>query len=103
MYQKVQTNANTLWICSNNAGSDVVGTDGLTHIKIAGKGVDGDVSATGISTDNAIVRYDGITGKKIYKISSIIIDDSNNLSGINNLTMSGIMSGPTSIIMEIWF
>jgi len=39
----------------------------------------------GSSTDNAIPRFDGVTGKVIQN-SGIIVDDSNNITGINNLT-----------------
>jgi len=43
------------------------------------------VENAGTSTDNAIPRFDGVTGKVIQN-SGIIVDDSNNITGINNLT-----------------
>lgn len=49
-------------------------------------GVNGPAS----STDNAIARWDTTTGT-IIQNSSVIIDDSNNVSGIVNLTATGII------------
>lgn len=40
------------------------------------------------STDNALPRYDGTTGVFLQN-SGVIVDDSNNMSGIGNLTVSG--------------
>lgn len=54
------------------------------------------------STDNAIVRFDGTTGK-IIQNSSVVIDDSANITGVNdltvgnNLTVSGYITEPISI------
>jgi Chaperone of endosialidase len=47
------------------------------------------------STDNAIVRYDGITGKKIQN-SGVIIDDLNNITGVAAFTSSGNMTVDTN-------
>ena len=48
----------------------------------------GDVVGPSSSTDNALVRYNLTTGKLI-KNSVAILDDSGNLSGINNLSATG--------------
>jgi len=48
----------------------------------------GDVVGPGSSTDNAIARFDGITGK-IIQNSGIIINDSDEITGVTLLTMSG--------------
>lgn len=45
----------------------------------------GDVVGPASSTDNAIVRFDGTTGKLIQN-SDAILDDSENLTGIGNIT-----------------
>jgi microcystin-dependent protein len=45
----------------------------------------GDVTGPGSSTDNAIARFD-LTSGKIIQNSGVIIDDSNNISGINDIT-----------------
>lgn len=50
--------------------------------------IDGAVIGSASSTDNAIARFDGTTGKVIQN-SSVVIDDLNNVSGIVNLTATG--------------
>ena len=80
------TNADTGWMCTNDAPNDVVGTDNLSFSQIAGSGVDGDLSGPASSTDNEVVRFDGTTGKLV-QTSGLFIDDSQNLSGINNLVL----------------
>lgn len=52
----------------------------------------GDVVGPASATDNAVVRFDLTTGKLI-KNSGVIIDNSNNVSGIVNLTTSGVNLG----------
>lgn len=54
------------------------------------------VGPSGLVTDNSIVRFDTTTGK-IIQGSGVIVDDANNISGINNLVMSGdfILAGNT--------
>jgi|LUML01.1.fsa_nt_gb hypothetical protein len=49
---------------------------------------DGDVTGAASSTDNAVVRFNGTGGKTIQN-SAVIIDDSNNVTGIVDLTTSG--------------
>ena len=80
------SNADTLWLCTNDVGSDVVGTDNLAFIQIGS----GDISGPISSTDNAIVRWDGTGGNSIQD-SGILIDDTNNLifeSGTFDTTLS---------------
>lgn len=48
----------------------------------------GDVVGPGSSTDNALPRFDG-TGGKTLQGSSVVVDDSNNMSGVANLTATG--------------
>lgn len=45
------------------------------------------------STDNAVVRYDGTTGKVVQN-SSVTIDDSNNMTGVVALTTTGVVTVP---------
>ena len=47
-----------------------------------------DISGPSSSTDNAIVRFDGISGNLIQN-SLVIIDDLSNISHINNITTGG--------------
>jgi hypothetical protein len=58
---------------------------GLIWSTAAGGG--GDVSGPVSSTNNAIVRWDG-TGGNTVQNSGVTIDDSDNLSGVNNVTGS---------------
>lgn len=78
-----------------------VGADGLVLVADASQptGVrwgsaigSGDVLGPGSSTDNAVVRFDGTTGKVIQN-SGVILDDLNNLSGVNNIALSGTVDG----------
>lgn len=55
----------------------------------AGSG--GNVNGPGSSTDNAVARFDGVAGTLIQN-SGVIVDDSNNVSGIGTLA-----SGPHTI------
>ena len=48
---------------------------------------DGDVSGPGSATDNAVVRFNGTTGSDIQN-SGVIVDDSNNVTGVNALTVT---------------
>jgi hypothetical protein len=45
------------------------------------------------STDNAITRYDGTTGKVVQN-SGVTIDDSNNMTGVVALTTTGVVTVP---------
>jgi hypothetical protein len=47
----------------------------------------GDVLGPGSSTDNAIPRYDGVTGKLIQN-SGVLLDDTNNMTTPGNITMA---------------
>ncbi len=49
----------------------------------------GDVTGPASSTDNAVVRFNGITGKAIQN-SGVIIDDSNNVTGVVGLTATTV-------------
>lgn len=56
----------------------------------AGKTLDatsgGDVVGPGSSTDNAVARWDGTTGA-LLQDSGVILDDSDNMTGVNDLTV----------------
>lgn len=54
-----------------------------------GSGGSGDVVGPASSTDNAIVRYDGTTGKLLQN-SSVTIDDSNVVSGATQLNVDNL-------------
>ena len=62
---------------SKNAGGTVI-------LVGDGQGT-GDVVGGSSSTDNALARYDGTTGKLIQN-SVVVVDDSGNMSGVNSIT-----------------
>ena len=45
----------------------------------------GDIQGPSSSTDNAVVRFEGTSGK-IIQNSSVILDDAGNITGVNNIT-----------------
>lgn len=64
---------------------------GVVRVLATAAGAAGDVVGPGSSTDNALVRFDGTTGKLVQ--SSVgVLDDSGNLSGIAALTTSGALT-----------
>ncbi len=65
-----------LAICSNSYAF---------NIKDSGSSGTGDVTGPASSTDNAIVRYDGATGKIIQDTSSTLIDDSGKIAQTSTL------------------
>lgn len=54
----------------------------------------GDVDGPASATDNAIARYDGATGK-IIQNSGVILDDSNNITGVASLTVTTLVATTT--------
>lgn len=52
------------------------------------------VSGPGSATDNTVARFDGTTGALIQG-SSVVIDDSNNVTGVVALTASGTVTADT--------
>jgi hypothetical protein len=77
-------NQDTGWLCNGGGGNRIVGTDPLLFILITG-----DVSGQLSSTDNAIARWHGADGYEIQD-SSILIDDSNNITGLQYLEFNDI-------------
>jgi hypothetical protein len=57
------------------------GTDSIVQIGAGGSG-GGDVTGAASSTDNAITRFDGTTGKVIQN-STVTLDDTGNLANVN--------------------
>jgi len=57
-------------------------------------GVDGEMSGPATSTDNAVPRFDGTDGATLQN-SGVIIDDSNNITGVAAITATSVR--PTSI------
>lgn len=57
----------------------------------------GNINGPGSSTDNALVRFDGTSGKVIQN-SGAILDDSNNLTGVTSLVVGGSGSEASSLL-----
>jgi len=67
---------------------------------ITGSLADGDVVfGSGTSTVNAFPRYDNTTGNRI-KDSPVTSDDSGNINGVNDLSMTGDINGVNTISMS---
>ena len=85
----------------NFTGSGVTATasgDAVTVNVTGGGGGGGDVTGPASSTDNAIVRFDGTTGKLVQNSVVTIADTTGNIAGVGTLTTSGNvgigMTGP---------
>lgn len=61
---------------------------GSVRIQFLRTGDAGDMTGPVSSTDNALVRWDGTTGNTAQN-SGAILDDSNNLTGLNDIEVSG--------------
>lgn len=68
-------------------GTDATGAKGYYALPSGGGGA-GDVTGPGSSTDNALARFDGTTGK-IVQNSLAILDDTGNLTGVKDFNASG--------------
>ncbi len=62
--------------------------DEASQTWVAGGGGSGDVVGPASSTDNAIARYDGTTGK-LLQDSVVIVADNGDISGVNDLDIDG--------------
>lgn len=62
----------------------------------------GDVTGPGSSTDNAVARFDGTTGKLLQN-SPVIIDDSGNVTGVADLTLTDalVVAGATTLATSL--
>lgn len=100
-----QNSRPTLTALSSTDGTTIVPlyADPTTHrllVDMTGGGT-GNVVGPASSTDNAIVRFDGITGELIQN-SGVILNDTNDLSGIRSIQLSGsVPSSPA--IGTLWF
>jgi hypothetical protein len=85
----------TLTFTSSDASVTITGdasTDTIDLVAVGGGGGSGDVVGPASATDNAVARYNLTTGK-LLQDSSVLIDDSNNISGVGNITLSGTVDG----------
>jgi hypothetical protein len=71
-------------------GINVSGTYPNFTIANASPSLGGDVVGPASATDNAVARFNLTTGKLIQN-SAVIIDDSNNVTGVNTLTATNLV------------
>jgi hypothetical protein len=88
-------NGKKSFVCTNTAGSDVVGTDALTFVLFQAN-ADGDVVGPGAAVDNSIARFDTTTGKLIQS-SGVTISDTADIAGAKTIALSGSGSGVLTV------
>ena len=93
-YSGVNTVARTTVIKSSNANAAVNFSSGTKDIFISAIADRDNPRLGGATTDNAVTRFDGTTGN--VQNSGVIIDDSNNVTGVVALTTTGAISAGTS-------
>ena len=94
----IQVNDNStlreIWKGTLAVGDSLIYTDALGFNVLDTNGrikVGAGVSGPGATTDNALVRWDG-TGGTNTQNSAVIVDDSNNVTGVVALTVTGIVT-----------
>jgi hypothetical protein len=97
--------ADVTWTLPDADGTtgQVLSTNGSGVLSWASGGdSSGDVIGPASATDNAVARFDGTTGKLIQN-SGVAIDDSNNVTGIANLSFnSGYGSSAVAYGVRAW-
>jgi hypothetical protein len=83
------------FVCSNAAGADVVGTDALAFVVFTSSS-GGDVVGPASAADNAVARFDAVSGK-IIQSSGVSISDAADVAGVKTLELSGSASGAVTI------
>lgn len=78
--------------------NQVLQTDGAGSITWATVGA-GDVTGPGASTDNALVRFDGVTGKVLQE-SNATLDDTGNLTLAGDLGAAGSLTAGGSLTVD---
>lgn len=91
----------------------VIGSDGIADMRVTSVTFNptavstttdlglGDVNGPAVATDNAVTRFDGITGKVIQN-SGVILSDADALTGITSLTVDNInVNGNTIISTDV--
>lgn len=72
--------------------------DGTSFVEVTG--ASGDVVGPGSSTDNALPRFDGVGGKTLQN-SGIIVDDSDNMSGVTSLDLGTVSMDASSDVLTV--
>jgi hypothetical protein len=93
-YAKVSADRNSWEIKAPNTAGVVTITPGASGFTISGAPV---YSSSGSSTDNTIVRFDG-TGGNTIQTTSIVIDDTDNMSGLTSLSTGDLTATGTTTL-----
>jgi hypothetical protein len=99
--------ADTMWICTNDPGSDVIGTSSLDFMQIAGSGVNGDVYTTNAQTltqknmatgctwgGNTVTVPFGGTGQTTFTLGNVLV-------GNGGSALTATLAAPTSAFVGI--
>ena len=89
-------NADSLWQCTDPNGTLFNAGITFTEFTGGGGGGSGDVVGPVSSTDNAITRWDGTTGKLVQD-SGVLLDDLNAITGLSSIQFDGSTSGSLTI------
>ena len=72
-------------------------SSGVVTLLASAAGASGDVVGPASATDNAVVRFDGTTGKLVQNSVVTIADSTGNISGVGSLSATGAtLSGLTA-------
>lgn len=90
----------TLTAVSNVDGTTIVNlyADPVTHRLLTDNTTGGDVVGPSSSTDKAVARFDGTTGKLIQNSAVTIADTTGIIAGTQGLTLSGSTSGTLALV-----
>ena len=80
-------------VYSCNTDGSVFG-DAITYVRVA---TFGDISGPTIVSDNAIVRWDGIDGKRVQN-STVQLSDNGGLTGLSSVSLNGSISGSVTVL-----
>lgn len=95
---ELRNSGNTLIGSFPASGTPTNATDLATKSWVEGQvSSAGDVKGPGTSTDNALVRFNGASGKTVQN-SGIIINDSNKMSGLASIGFSGDGSATAPVV-----
>lgn len=89
-------------VISSPTNNQVLKYNGTNWINDTGGGGSGDVTGPASSTDNALSRFDGTTGKTIQN-STVTLNDDGNFDNVNGITFDTTpTNAPTSVGSMFW-
>lgn len=91
-------NADSVYICTNVEGSDVVGVNQLVFVQLVGLGTT--VSGPGVSTNTAIPTWNGTTGTKLNN-STVLLSAGGAITGATSFTASGAITSTGGTVQGV--